>query len=132
MLSPKKVKFRKQQTGRMKGMAQRGSKLNFGDFGLQALEHAHDLRVVDRDIVSAVLRDFHPSDPLDGASLFYVGVSLVVAWLLYELIKAPAALRRRRPRRTKPEVCAAEPAGSGLPEGPSRLREFDRFDACPR
>jgi large subunit ribosomal protein L16 len=38
MLSPKKVKFRKQQTGRMKGKAQRGSNLNFGDFGLQAAE----------------------------------------------------------------------------------------------
>jgi len=38
MLSPKKVKFRKQQTGRMKGMARRGSNLSFGDFGLQALE----------------------------------------------------------------------------------------------
>jgi len=38
MLSPKKVKFRKQQTGRMKGKAQRGSSLNFGDFGLQAAE----------------------------------------------------------------------------------------------
>jgi len=38
MLSPKKVKFRKQQTGRMKGKAYRGSTLNFGDFGLQATE----------------------------------------------------------------------------------------------
>ncbi len=38
MLSPKKVKFRKQQTGRMKGKAHRGSTLNFGDFGLQAAE----------------------------------------------------------------------------------------------
>ncbi len=38
MLSPKKVKFRKQQTGRMKGTARRGSALNFGDFGLQAAE----------------------------------------------------------------------------------------------
>lgn len=38
MLSPKKVKFRKQQKGRMKGKAERGSKLNFGDYGLQALE----------------------------------------------------------------------------------------------
>jgi large subunit ribosomal protein L16 len=38
MLSPKKVKFRKQQTGRMKGKAFRGSTLNFGDFGLQATE----------------------------------------------------------------------------------------------
>ena len=38
MLSPKKVKYRKQQTGRMKGKAHRGSTLNFGDFGLQAVE----------------------------------------------------------------------------------------------
>lgn len=38
MLSPKKVKFRKQQRGRMRGKAQRGSDLNFGEFGLQALE----------------------------------------------------------------------------------------------
>jgi len=38
MLSPKKVKFRKQQRGRMRGLASRGNGLNFGEFGLQALE----------------------------------------------------------------------------------------------
>ena len=38
MLSPKKVKFRKQQKGRMKGLAYRGNDLNFGEFGLQAVE----------------------------------------------------------------------------------------------
>jgi large subunit ribosomal protein L16 len=38
MLSPKKVKYRKQQKGRMRGMAYRGSSLNFGEYGLQALE----------------------------------------------------------------------------------------------
>jgi large subunit ribosomal protein L16 len=38
MLSPKKVKFRKQQKGRMKGVARRGCTLNFGEFGLQAVE----------------------------------------------------------------------------------------------
>ncbi|MBW2195022.1 MAG: 50S ribosomal protein L16 [Deltaproteobacteria bacterium] len=38
MLSPKKVKYRKQQKGRMRGIAYRGSKLNFGEFGLQAVE----------------------------------------------------------------------------------------------
>jgi large subunit ribosomal protein L16 len=38
MLSPKKVKFRKQQKGRMKGTARRGCDLNFGEFGLQATE----------------------------------------------------------------------------------------------
>jgi len=38
MLSPKKVKYRKQQKGRMRGMAHRGAKLTFGEFGLQAME----------------------------------------------------------------------------------------------
>jgi large subunit ribosomal protein L16 len=38
MLSPRRTKFRKQQRGRMTGLATRGSTLNFGDFGLQATE----------------------------------------------------------------------------------------------
>ncbi len=38
MLMPKKVKFRKQQRGRRRGLAMRGGELSFGDFGLQALE----------------------------------------------------------------------------------------------
>jgi large subunit ribosomal protein L16 len=38
MLSPKRVKYRKQQRGRMRGLASRGSSLNFGDYGLQAIE----------------------------------------------------------------------------------------------
>ncbi len=38
MLSPRRTKFRKQQRGRMKGLASRGSDLNFGDFALQAIE----------------------------------------------------------------------------------------------
>jgi len=38
MLSPKKVKYRKKQKGRMKGKAFKGSSLEFGDYGLQALE----------------------------------------------------------------------------------------------
>jgi large subunit ribosomal protein L16 len=38
MLMPKKVKFRKSQRGRMRGKAQRGSTLSFGEYGLQALE----------------------------------------------------------------------------------------------
>lgn len=40
MLSPRRTKFRKQQRGRMEGLATRGSNLNFGDFGLQATEPA--------------------------------------------------------------------------------------------
>ena len=38
MLMPKKVKFRKQQRGRRRGLATRGGDLSFGDFGLQAME----------------------------------------------------------------------------------------------
>jgi large subunit ribosomal protein L16 len=37
MLMPKKVKYRKQQRGRMTGLAWRGSTLSFGDFGLKAM-----------------------------------------------------------------------------------------------
>jgi len=39
MLMPKKVKYRKQQRGRMKGNAHRGCDLHFGDYGLKALTH---------------------------------------------------------------------------------------------
>src|SRR5256885_645957 len=38
MMMPKKVKFRKQQRGRRRGLATRGQKVSFGDYGLQALE----------------------------------------------------------------------------------------------
>ncbi|MBU0991757.1 MAG: 50S ribosomal protein L16 [Proteobacteria bacterium] len=38
MLSPKKMKYRKQQRGRMRGKAYRGSTLTYGEFGLQAVE----------------------------------------------------------------------------------------------
>lgn len=38
MLMPKRVKYRKQMRGRMKGKAQRGADVHFGDLGLQALE----------------------------------------------------------------------------------------------
>ena len=38
MLMPKRVKYRKQMRGRMKGKASRGAEIHFGDFGLQSLE----------------------------------------------------------------------------------------------
>ncbi|MCD4674096.1 MAG: 50S ribosomal protein L16 [Anaerolineaceae bacterium] len=38
MLMPKRVKYRKQMRGRMKGKALRGAEVSFGDYGLQALE----------------------------------------------------------------------------------------------
>ena len=38
MLMPKKVKYRKQQRGRMRGKAWRGGELSFGDYGLKVME----------------------------------------------------------------------------------------------
>ena len=40
MLMPKRVKFRRQQRGRLKGAAHRGNEVNYGDYGLVALEPA--------------------------------------------------------------------------------------------
>ncbi|MCI6640049.1 MAG: 50S ribosomal protein L16 [Pygmaiobacter massiliensis] len=40
MLLPKRVKYRRQQRGRLKGKAMRGNKVNQGEYGLQALEPA--------------------------------------------------------------------------------------------
>jgi len=50
MLSPKKVKFRKRQKGRVQGKAQRGQYVAFGDFGLQAVGPA---RITARQIEAA-------------------------------------------------------------------------------
>ncbi len=50
MLMPKKVKYRKQQRGRMAGKAWRGSTLAFGDYGLKAMECGW---VTDRQIEAA-------------------------------------------------------------------------------
>jgi large subunit ribosomal protein L16 len=50
MLMPKKVKFRKQQRGRMTGKAWRGSTVSFGDYGLKAMECGW---VTDRQIEAA-------------------------------------------------------------------------------
>src|SRR5438046_750236 len=47
MLMPSKVKYRKQQRGRRRGKAWRGSELSFGDYGLKALEPAW---ITDRQI----------------------------------------------------------------------------------
>ncbi len=60
MLMPKRVKWRKQMRGRMKGKAQRGVDVNFGDFGLKALEpgwvSARQIEAARRAIVRAMHR----------------------------------------------------------------------------
>ena len=50
MLMPKRTKYRKQQKGRIKGNASRGTRVSFGDFGLKALEPG---RITSRQIEAA-------------------------------------------------------------------------------
>ena len=50
MLQPKRTKYRKQQKGRNKGLAYKGSTVDFGSFGLKTLENA---RITNRQIESA-------------------------------------------------------------------------------
>lgn len=50
MLSPKRVKYRKRQKGRLKGKSLRGNKVSFGEFGLKAITGA---RITARQIEAA-------------------------------------------------------------------------------
>ncbi len=50
MLQPKRTKFRKQQKGRNRGLAQSGNKVSFGEYGLKSLERG---RITSRQIESA-------------------------------------------------------------------------------
>ncbi len=50
MLQPKRTKFRKQQKGRNRGLAQTGSKVSFGEFGLKAIGRG---RMTSRQIEAA-------------------------------------------------------------------------------
>ena len=50
MMQPKRTKFRKQQKGRNRGLAQRGNKVSFGEYGLKCMEHG---RLTARQIEAA-------------------------------------------------------------------------------
>ncbi len=50
MLMPRRTKYRKQQKGRIRGVASRGTQIEFGDFGIKALEPA---RITSRQIEAA-------------------------------------------------------------------------------
>jgi large subunit ribosomal protein L16 len=41
MLQPKRTKYRKQMKGRLRGVATRGHKVSFGEYGLKSVEHGH-------------------------------------------------------------------------------------------
>lgn len=56
------------------------------------------LQSFDPDIAAAAIERFVPALPLDAAGLVYGGAGIVVTWLLYEVVKLPFCLvRRRRP-----------------------------------
>ena len=79
MLMPKRVKYRKQMRGRMRGKAHRGAEISFGDFGLKALEpgwvSARQIEAARRAIVRAVKRRgkfwirVFPDKPITGKPL---------------------------------------------------------------
>jgi len=60
MLMPKRVKYRKQMRGRMRGLGYRGAEVQFGEFGLQALEpgwiSARQIEAARRTIVHELKR----------------------------------------------------------------------------
>lgn len=60
MLMPKRVKYRKTFRGRMQGRAQRGAEINYGEYGLQALEpawiSARQIEAARRSIVRTMKR----------------------------------------------------------------------------
>nr|YP_010337582.1 ribosomal protein L16 [Dixoniella grisea]UNJ17167.1 ribosomal protein L16 [Dixoniella grisea] len=61
MLSPKRTKFRKHHRGRLKGVATRGNKISFGDYGLKSLEpvwlNSRQIEAARRTITRYVKRD---------------------------------------------------------------------------
>ena len=64
MLQPKKTKFRKAQKGRIKGLTKAGATINFGEFGLKAIESE---RITARQIEScrrAIMRHIKRSGKL--------------------------------------------------------------------
>ena len=115
MLQPKRTKFRKQGTGRMRGTAWRGSDVSFGDFGLQATEcgrlTARQIEAARMAIQRTVKRQgklyirIFPDKPITKKPLetrMGKGKGSVEAWvavikpgrMLYEIEGIPEALAR--------------------------------------
>lgn len=59
------------------------------------------LRHADDAIVSGALTDFVPAIPLDSNALVYIGIGIVVAIALYEIVKLPVLFILGQPRRRK-------------------------------
>ena len=116
MLMPKRVKYRKQMRGRMKGRASRGAQLSFGEYGLQALEPcwmtSRQIEAARRAIVHHVKRGgkiwirIFPDKPVTvkpaetrmgkgkGAPEYWVAV-VKPGRVMFELEGVPASIARR-------------------------------------
>ncbi len=57
---------------------------------------------IDRDIAVATAQAFHPALPFDMPSLAFGALGIVLGWVLWELIKSPFPLRRRRAQSDPP------------------------------
>ncbi len=90
MLMPKRVKYRKQMRGRMRGKAYRGSDVSFGEFGLQSLEpgwvSARQIEAARRAIVHEMKRRgkvwirIFPDKPTQSALLKPAWVKVKAQW----------------------------------------------------
>ena len=56
---------------------------------------------LDPEIALATAQSFVPAIPLDMPSLVFGGVGIVLGWMVWEVIKAPAALFRRKGKRVR-------------------------------
>ena len=62
------------------------------------------LRFGEWSIAENAMAAFTPAIPLDPSSLVWTGIGIVAALVVYELVKAPGALFRRKPKYQKPVV----------------------------
>ena len=76
-LMPKRVKFRKSQRGRIRGLATRGNTVEFGEYGLQALEpHWLDAKCIEAGRVIGA-SDKYAEDPVsEGITPLMVGTTI--------------------------------------------------------
>ena len=150
MLMPSKVKFRKQQRGRRRGKAWRGSDLSFGDYGLKVLEAGW---ITDRQIEAsrvAIMRfikrggklwiRIFPDKPVTkkpaetrmgkgkGAPEFWVAV-VKPGRILFEMEGVTEAEAREAMRLAEPQAASAHHVCDAHGD---RLRHFTRSDGAGR
>ena len=92
MLQPKKTKYRKQQKGKMKGLANRGHELSFGSFGIKSLDTAF---ITGRQIEAARQAVSSPllETSINGATDAIINITGGVNLTLFEAEQAAEVVR---------------------------------------